>query len=121
MDYLIKSIGIIIAIAGVIFVMMPSLMTKLVAWAKVGKRVYIGGVIRLVVGGLLIGASPVDTTMWIPFVLGMIMVIAGILIFVMGVEMVHRFLGWWESKSEDFQRGWAVAAAIIGVLLIYSA
>lgn len=121
MDYIIKSIGIIIAIIGVVFVTMPVLMTKFVEWAKVGKRVYIGGVVRIVFGGLLIWASPVATTMWIPLVLGIIMVIAGILIFVVGVERVHSLLNWWESRSEDSRRGVAVVAAIIGVLLIYSA
>jgi DMSO reductase anchor subunit len=49
------------------------------------------------------------------------MVIAGVLIFVLGVEKIHKVLIWWEGKSEEFRRAWAVAAAIIGVLLIYSA
>lgn len=121
MDYIIKSIGILIAVIGVVLVTMPQLALHFIAFAKQGKRVYIGGVVRIVFGGLLIWASPVATIMWIPLVLGIIMVIAGILIFVLGVEKIHRVLTWWETKDEQFRRGWAVAAAVIGVILIYSA
>ncbi len=121
MDYIIKSIGILIAVIGVVFVTMPSLALRFIAFAKQGKRVYVGGVVRIVFGGLLIWASPVARIMWIPLVLGIVMVIAGILIFVLGVEKIHRVLIWWEGKSEEFRRGWAVAVAVIGVFLIYSA
>ena len=82
---------------------------------------YIGGVIRVVLGGLLIWASPVATTMWIPLIVGILMVAGGVLLFVLGAEKVHRLLTWWESKSEGFRRAWAVAAAVIGVIIIYSA
>ncbi len=121
MDYVIKSIGIILAVAGVIFTTMPSLALALVGWAKQGRRIYAGGVVRVVFGGLLIWASPVATVMWIPLVLGIIMVLAGILIFVLGIEKTHGMLAWWESQSEAVRRAWAVVAAVIGVLLIYSA
>lgn len=121
MDYVIKSIGILIAIIGVVFVTMPQLALRFIAFAKQGKRVYIGGVVRIVLGALLIWTSGVATIMWIPLVFGILMVIAGILIFVLGVEKIHRVLIWWESKDEHFRRAWAVAAAVVGVLLIYSA
>ena len=121
MDYIIKSIGILLAIIGVVLVTMPGLALKFVQWAKQGKRCYMGGVVRIILGGLLIWASPVATIMWIPLVVGIIMVIAGILIFVFGVEKIHGVLTWWENKPEHFRQGCAVAAAVIGVLLIYSA
>lgn len=121
MDYIIKSIGIIIAVAGVVFATMPMLAIKFVDWAKVGKRVYIGGVIRLVFGGLLIWASPVASIMWIPLVWGILMVIAGVLIFVISIEKTHGMLAWWEAQSESARRAWAIIAAVVGVLLIYSA
>lgn len=121
MDYVIKSIGILIAVMGVVMSTMPGLALRFVGWAKQGKRAYMGGVVRIVLGALLIWASPVATTMWIPLVLGIIMVVAGITVFVLGIERIHRGLSWWEGKSEEFRRAWAVAAAVIGVLIIYSA
>lgn len=121
MDYIIKSIGILMAVVGVVMSTVPGLALKFVAWAKQGKRAYMGGVVRIVLGALLIWASPVATTMWIPLALGVLMVVAGALVFVLGIERVHRMLTWWESKSEEFRRAWAVAAAVIGVLIIYSA
>ncbi len=121
MVYLIKSIGILIAILGVVFATMPALMTKTLEFVKKGKRVYGAAVIRIVLGGLLLWASPVATIMWIPLVIGIIMVIAGILVFVLGLAKAHAFLDWWEAKSEHVKRGMAIVAAVLGILIIYSA
>lgn len=121
MHYIVTTIGILIAVVGIVFATMPSLMLKFIEFAKVGKRIYIGGVVRLVLGGLLLFASPYVTVFWIPVTFGALMVIAGVLLFVLGPPKIHALMDWWASKPEDMRRIWPIIAAIIGVLLIYSA
>ncbi|MFH1830259.1 MAG: hypothetical protein ABH871_05745 [Pseudomonadota bacterium] len=121
MEYIIKSIGILIAVLGVVFSTMPSLMTAVFEFVKKGKNVYGAAVIRIVLGGLLLWASPVATIMWMPLVIGILMVASGILIFVLGIARCHAFISWWEAKPEHLRRAMAIVAAFIGILLIYSA
>lgn len=121
MIYIIKSIGILIAVLGVIFSTMPSLSTQFIQFVKKGKNVYGIAVIRIVLGGLLLWASPVATNMWIPLIIGILMVLSGILVMVLGIPKTHAVLGWYESKSEAVRRALAIAAAVLGIFLIYSA
>ncbi|MFA5811119.1 MAG: hypothetical protein WC956_02175 [bacterium] len=120
MVYLIKSIGLLIVIWGVLLAALPSLMLRVLAFAKVGKRAYFAGVLRIIIGGLLIWACRAAMFVWVPATFGAIMVISGILIFVLGMDRVHAVMGWWEARTERVRRLVAILAACIGALLIYS-
>ena len=121
MPYVIKTIGILLAVLGVVMATMPSLMTKVMEYFKVGKRVYGVGVARIVIGALLLVACPSATIVWLPAVLGALIVISGVLVFALGIERDHRMIEWWEAKPEGTRRIGAIVAAVIGVLLIYGA
>jgi hypothetical protein len=92
-----------------------------IAWAKVGKRCYMGGVVRIVLGGLLLVASPYATFFWIPVIVGAIIVISGVLIFALGLSRIHAFLDWWAVKPENTRRIASLVAVALGVLIIISA
>jgi len=121
MSYIITSIGVLLAVVGVVFATAPSLMLKFIEFAKVGKRVYIGGVMRIIVGGLLLFASPHATVFWIPVIFGSLIVLTGVLIFLLGPSKIHAYMDWWAAKPENTRRIGPVVAAVIGVLIIYSA
>jgi len=121
MPYVIKSIGIIIAIAGVVFATMPALVTRMIEYAKVGKRIYIGCAVRAVLGILLLIATPQATLPWLVGVIGALMLISGIAGFLLGIQRVTAYLNWWEAKPEATRRMGAIVGAVIGVLLIYGA
>jgi hypothetical protein len=121
MNYIITTIGVIVAVIGIVFATAPQLMNKFIEFAKVGKRIYIGGVVRLVLGGLLLFSSPQATVFWIPVIFGALIVLSGVAIFLLGPPRIHAYLDWWAGKPENIQRIGPVVAAVIGVLLIYSA
>jgi len=121
MPYVIKTIGILMAVLGVVMATMPDLMTKTIDYFKVGKRVYAVGIIRIVIGALLLVSCPQATIVWLPAVIGALVVISGIVVFALGIERDHAMMEWWEQKPENTRRIGAIIAAVIGVLLIYGA
>ena len=121
MSNLITSIGVLVAVLGVVFATAPSLIIKFIEFAKVGKRVYVGGVVRIALGGLLLFASPHATVFWIPVIFGALFVLSGALIFLLGPAKIHAFMDWWAAKPENIMRIGPIIAAIIGVLIIYCA
>ncbi|MFA4972709.1 MAG: hypothetical protein WC683_08855 [bacterium] len=121
MPYLIKSIGIIIAISGVVFATMPALATRLIEYLKIGKRLYAIGVLRALFGLLLLIATPQAALPWIVGVIGALMLLSAVILFFLGVERGVAFMNWWESKPEGARRIGAIVAAFLGVLLIYGA
>ena len=121
MPILVKIIGFIIAIAGIVFAIYPIAINKFVEFAKVEKRVYIGGVVRLVFGVILLFSASLCNIPWFVTLLGIAMLVSGVLIFTMGIEKIHGLLDWFNAKSIVFHRIWAIVAALIGLILIFAA
>lgn len=121
MEYVIKVIGIIIMVVGVVFAALPALMDKFVPFAKKDNHYLIGGTIRVIFGGLLIAASFWASIFWIPMIIGCVMAIAGMLIFVIGKERVHALLDWVGGLPEHKRRIISIIVAFVGALIIYSA
>lgn len=121
MEDIIRGIGIVILAAGVAFSTMPALMRRVMAFACVGKRVYIGAVVRLIIGVLLLTLSPHARLFWIPVVVGSLTTLTGIAIFLFGTERTHAFIAWWEAKSDAALRIIPIIASVVGILLIYAA
>lgn len=80
----------------------------------------IGGVIRIIIGGLLLWASSQAYIAWIPIVVGAIVVISGILVFILGAQKIHSFVEWWEKLPEYKRRLLPLVTAVLGLFLLYS-
>ncbi|PIU56711.1 MAG: hypothetical protein COS89_05705 [Deltaproteobacteria bacterium CG07_land_8_20_14_0_80_38_7] len=120
MEYFVKAFAILIIAVGAISFVTPAFLRKLIELAKVGKRVYVGGVIRIVVGTLLLIAAPNAITIWIPGIIGALILLSGILILVLGVQKIHSFMDKVYSLSDQKIRVIPTIAIILGILLIYS-
>lgn len=121
MEYVIKVIGIIVLVIGVLFAALPTLMDQFIPFAKRKSHYLIGGVVRVVLGGLLIAASFWASLFWIPMIIGCVMTLSGILIFAVGKVRVHALLDWAGGLPEGKRRILAIIAACLGALIIYSA
>jgi hypothetical protein len=121
MIFVVKAIGIIMLTVGVVFAAKPSLMRAFLDFAKVDKRYYIGGVVRIIFGALLLLSVPKVAYSWVVGVVGVIITLAGVALFVVGEGRVHAVMNWLQSKSDDTLRVFPVLCALVGVLLIYAA
>ena len=121
MPYIVKLIGILFLGVGIVFFLKPSQIKKVMELVKVGKRVYIAGVGRIVVGGFLLLSTSHVTLPWIAGVIGAIILTSGVLCFVLSLSKIHQFIDWIYNKSDNVHRIAACVAGIFGVLLIYAA
>lgn len=120
MLFLAKTIGILILVSGVIFLINPKLMNPYIAFWEKGNRYYFGGVIRIVFGAILLFAASDSSIPVILVILGLLMLAGGIALFVMGLEKFQKIIVWWKKQTETFIRVWCGVVIAIGALIIYA-
>jgi len=121
MQLIVKIIGILIVIEGVLFVLKPTLMQKVIVFFLAGRRLYVPAVLRIVLAViLLVAASQCQITLVI-IVLGILLLVSGIAAFSIGLDRQKAMLNWWQQKSSTFLRLVAVIALLLGAVVIYSA
>lgn len=121
MAIVIKIVGILIVLAGIVFFLRPEMMNRLLVFFKKGKRVYFMGLVRFVLAIVfLLGAGQCDGKQVIA-AFGILFLISGLLIFLLGAEKVGAILDWFLKQSVLLKRISAVIALVIGAAIIYFA
>jgi hypothetical protein len=118
MVILARTIGIVIGLVGVTFLIKLDWMKQVIAFWKEGNRVYWAGAIRLTVGIILLAASPAARVPISAGILGLLFLVSGIVIFVMGAEEARKMIGTFESQSSALMRLLAVIVIIFSALIL---
>ena len=123
MDIIIRGLGIVIVVVGIVYLLRPDVMKWLIEFLKQGKRIYLAGLIRLALAVifLLRAGSPECEIRWVIAVFGILFLIGGLLIFILGPQKIRRILDWYQKQSVLLLRVLAVLALAIGAIIIYSA
>ena len=116
----VKLIGMYIAVIGAVIALKPDIAKQVVAFIVQGKRLYLAGILRVCIGGILLLASPQCRLPGVVGVIGAIAVMGGIF-FIIGLEKVKAIINWWNRLSHLVKRVWGLVALVVGALLIYSA
>ena len=120
MIFLVKLIGILIVVLGIVRVVSPGTAKQMVAFLKEGKRIYGAGSLRLLFGLIfLLAASGCRIPGSILF-FGMVFLLNGVLIFFLGLERIHKVLEWHMKKSKTILRFYAIITIVVGGLILYS-
>jgi len=121
MDIIIRGLGIVIVVVGIVYLLRPDVMKWLIEFLKQGKRIYLAGLIRLALAVIfLLGAHECDIT-WVIVVFGILFLIGAVLIFILGPEKLRRILDWYQKQSVLLLQVLALIALAIGAIIIYSA
>lgn len=115
-----KLIAVIIFTIGAVFIINPALIKSFIEFARVGKRYYIGGIIRLVFGAVYLLAASRSKCPWLIFAFGILFIIVGILIFALGEQKIKQILNWLYEKPLSKLRFMAIIPIVIGLVLIFS-
>jgi len=121
MDIVIKSLGIVFALIGIVYLLKPNVMKWLMEFFKQGKRIYFAGLIRLALAVVFLVGARECRWFWIIFAFGILFLIGGLLIFILGPEKTKRMLEWWQKQSVLLLRVTAVLTLVFGAIIIYSA
>lgn len=121
MEIIVKIVGILIVLIGIVFLLKPGVMKRLMEFIKKGKRVYFAGVIRFTLAIIfLLGASECSQK-WIIAAFGILFLISGLLIFILGPEKIRKILEWYQKQPALIFRVIAVIVLACGAVIVYSA
>jgi uncharacterized protein YjeT (DUF2065 family) len=121
MDIVIKIIGVIFILLGAGILLKPQILKKLMNFMKKGKRIYLAGTVRFVIGIIfLLGASAARNETVIA-VIGILFLLGGLLIFVLGPDRIRRTLEFYSRQPDLLFRFISLIPIAIGGLVIYAA
>ena len=117
----IKSLGIIITLMGIAYLLKPEIIKKLMEFFKKGNRIYFPGLLRLALAVLFLFAARECRYPWIIFASGIIFLAGSLLIFILGPEKIRRILDWYRDQPALIFRIIAVIVLVFGIIIILSA
>ena len=117
----IKSLGIIFAVIGIVYLLRPDFLKWMMEFFKKGSRIYIGGVLRFVMAVIFLVGARECRYFWVIFTFGILFLIGGLLIFMLGPEKIRRIFDWYQQQSTLVFRAIALIVLIVGAVIIYSA
>jgi uncharacterized membrane protein len=121
MDTVIKIIGIGIVILGVAYFAEPGIMKRLMAFFKQGERIYLAGVLRLVLGIVFLISARECAIRWVIIMLSIIFITGSSVIFMLGPAKFQGMISWAERQPSWILRIMAAVTAVVGGIIIYAA
>ncbi|MBA7646377.1 hypothetical protein ES703_54139 [subsurface metagenome] len=121
MDIVIQSLGIVFVLIGIVYLLRPDIMKWLMEFFKQGKRIYFAGLIRFALAVVFLLGARECKRFWVIFAFGILFIISGLLVFIIPLEKIKAYIGWWQKKPPLLLRLMALIALAIGAIIIYSA
>jgi uncharacterized protein YjeT (DUF2065 family) len=121
MEIIIKIIGIVIVLIGVLFLLKPDVMKKIMGFMKKGRRIYLAGLLRFALSVIFLLGAGECYHKWIIAAFGILFLISGLLIFTIGPEKIRRMLDWYQNQPELIFRVIAGIVLACGAVIVYSA
>jgi len=121
MNIVVRIIGIVFVVMMIVYFLKPDVMKRLMEFFKQGKRMYFAALIRFVLAIVFLLAARECNRFWVIFGFGILFLISALCIFILGLEKVKSYIGWWQKRSVLLLRVMAVIGLAIGAVIIYSA
>lgn len=113
-------LGVFITAAGLAVLLRPQVALTMVAFWEKEQRIYTAGIIRLLFGGILVLSAPDAIIPVTVFLLGILFLISGLLIYVLPEVKIRGMLAWFKARPPIVVRIWGCIACLIGLLLLFS-
>jgi hypothetical protein len=121
MDIILKIIGVIFILLGIGFLLKPQAVKHLMNFMKKGKRIYLAGVVRFILGIVLLLGANASRQPTIITILGILFLLGGLIIFLLGAERIGRILEFYGRQPDLLFRFLSLIPITIGGLVIYAA
>jgi len=116
----VKLLGIVMVVTGVVYFLKPSLMKKVSEFFLKDKWMQVGGILSIIIGLIFLGAASECAISWIVILFGLLALAKGVLIFALGKQKLKSMMDKVIKKPSKTLRGFALLAIALGVILIYS-
>ncbi len=117
----IKLLGIVIALMGVAYLLRPQIVKRLMGFFKKGNRMYLPGLVRLALAVVFFVGARECRYFWSIFILGVLFLLSGLLIFLLGPAKLRTILEWYQKQPVIVFRVIAAVVTAVGVVIVFSA
>lgn len=117
----VKLLGIAMVAFAVAYLVRQDLMKKSMELWQKGNNLYLGGVLSILLGIILLIAASHCQVVWFVVVMGILSLLKGAGLFILGPEKMKKRMKMISSKPVGIQRLLAVSILVLGALLIYAA
>jgi uncharacterized protein YjeT (DUF2065 family) len=121
MQILIKIVGLLIVLEGILFLFKPEFLKSLAEFFIRGKRAYIAAGVRIFLGIVFLLAASQCRIVWVVIALGLLFLLSGIIMLTIKLDKLKAMISWWRQKSAGFLRVMALLIAAVGIVILYSA
>ncbi|MBN2097403.1 MAG: hypothetical protein JW714_02860 [Candidatus Omnitrophica bacterium] len=120
MTWVIVILGyLVIALCGAILAQ-PQIVRRILGFFSIGSRIYLAGLIRLVLGIILLSLAAQTRLWWYVVAVGLISSAAGLSIFFFALKRSKKLLKRLQNQSNLILRLYAVLGLVIWAILIYA-
>jgi hypothetical protein len=109
----------LIAAIGVVGVAFPSVLLEFGQSLQTPGALLVAAVIRIIFGAVLVWVASAARMPRTLRVIGFLVIVAGVLTPLFGVERFQAILSWLSSQGPLFMRAWASTAVIFGLFVAY--
>ena len=120
MDKAVLGVGILIILAAIWIAVKPQVCVKMMGFFARGRMVYLVGLLRLAVGGLLLVSARECGHVWVVIALGVLFLISGALIFIVRLDRIKTTLTWFSKRPMVTIRLMALLPIAIGAVIIWA-
>jgi uncharacterized protein YjeT (DUF2065 family) len=121
MEIIVKIVGIGIVLIGIVYLLKPGVLKRLMEFIKKGKRVYFAAVIRFILAIIFLLGAGECYQQWIIATFGILFLISGLLIIILGPERIRQIFEWYQNQPIVIFRVIAVIVLACGAVIVYSA
>jgi hypothetical protein len=119
MKLLAMAIAIVIVAIGIVGIVAPSAMVQFARSLQTPVVLYVLVAVRVAFGALLWWIAPASRMPRTVRVIGVVIIVAGVLTLLFGLNHAEAFLTWWSSQDLLVLRAWASVAIIFGLFIVY--
>lgn len=117
----IKSLGIILALIAIFYMLRPNLAKRLMTFFQKGRRIYLDGIINLSLGTFFLAGAHQCRYPWIIIVCAIVFLVEGLLIFSIGSDKTNFIIDWGRERSDELFQFMGLLIGALGIIIIFSA
>ncbi len=121
MDVAVKVVGILLVCVGLLYLLKPKMGRSMAKFFSKGKRLYLGGVVRLALAVLFLLAAAKCRYPWIIGAFGIVFLLGSLIIFLAGPARLRPMLTWFQTRSLVWGRIVGGIVLVLGGIIIYGA
>jgi hypothetical protein len=118
---LVRAFGVLLAGIGVLVLLRPVLVDRLIDFMQQGSRLHVAVVLRLVVGVVLLAAASRCRLSGLVVALGVVFLLSGAGGLLVGLDGMREMTEWLRGWPPAAVRAWALLPAAVGLFLLYAA